>query len=206
MIVGIAGGTGSGKTTFTKLVSKHIEPEDLVVIQHDSYYKDRSHLSLEEREMFNYDHPDSLDTSLLVEHLKKLVSGQEICIPTYNFNDHSRNNDPCVVKPAKIIILEGILILASEKLCELLDLKVFIDVDADIRFIRRLQRDLRSRSRSIDAIINQYLQTTRVMHEQFVEPSKKYADIIIQDVTNKVVVEPIITLIKNRIQLKDFKT
>lgn len=200
IIVGIAGGTGSGKTTFVKSVVERIESEELVVIQHDSYYKDRSHLSLKEREMLNYDHPDSLDTSLLIDHLKKLVSGQEIFMPTYNFTDHCRNDNLCVVRPSSIIIIEGVLILALEKLCKLLDMKVFIDVDADIRFIRRLQRDVKLRARSIDSVINQYLQTTRPMHDQFVEPSKYRADIIITDVTNKSAIEAVVSSIRSRIE------
>jgi len=199
VIVGIAGGTGSGKTKLAKSILKYFEPEELVLIQHDSYYYNRSHLLLKERELVNYDHPDALDTVLLIDHLKRLSSGQQIHIPIYNFSDHCRSKNFTAVNPAKVIILEGILILTSEKLCDLLDIKVFIDVDADIRFIRRLQRDLRSRARSTDSVVNQYLQTTRPMHDQFVEPSKYRADIIINDVTNKAAVESVVNLIKNRI-------
>ena len=177
-IIGVAGGTGSGKTTVVKEIVQELGDKDVLVIQHDSYYRDRSHLSPEERAKINYDHPDALETSLLVSHLKALRAGHTIELPAYDFATHTRHAQQRWVAPQPVIIVEGILVLAEPELRELFDIKVFVDTDADIRFIRRLERDIAQRARTRAAVIEQYMETVRPMHLEFVEPSKRYANII----------------------------
>lgn len=179
LFIGIAGGSGSGKTTVSKEISKRLPADRVLILTEDAYYNDNSALSMDERKKINYDHPNAYDTDLLIEQLQDLLDGKAIEMPTYNFNILSRAKDTIHVEPADIIILEGILVLASEELRKFMDIKLFVDADDDIRFIRRLQRDTQERGRSIDWIISQYLVTVKPSYNQFVEPSKKYADIII---------------------------
>lgn len=179
LVIGIAGGSGSGKTTVSKEISKRLPADRVLILTEDAYYNDNSALSMDERKKINYDHPNAYDTDLLIEQLQDLLDGKAIELPTYNFNILSRAKDTIHVEPADIIILEGILVLASEELRKFMDIKLFVDADDDIRFIRRLQRDTQERGRSIDWIISQYLATVKPSYNQFVEPSKKYADIII---------------------------
>ncbi|WP_296225998.1 uridine kinase [uncultured Lactobacillus sp.] len=179
LVIGIAGGSGSGKTTVSKEISKRLPADRVLILTEDAYYNDNSALSMDERKKINYDHPNAYDTDLLIEQLQDLLDGTAVEMPTYNFNILSRAKDTIHVEPADIIILEGILVLASEELRKFMDIKLFVDADDDIRFIRRLQRDTQERGRSIDWIISQYLATVKPSYNQFVEPSKKYADIII---------------------------
>lgn len=199
-IIGIAGGSGSGKTTIAKAIASNLDISDVFIIQHDSYYKDRSYLSMTEREKLNYDHPNSLETNLLITHLKKFSSGKSVKIPIYDFNTHTRRKERLLVPPSKVIIIDGILIFVECKLRELIDLKVFIDTDPDIRFIRRLQRDVSDRKRSMKTVIQQYMESVRAMHMKFVEPSFKYADIIIPGFSNQTEIKNLLNIIKNRIE------
>jgi len=180
-IIGVAGGTGSGKTTVSRQIQQMIGKEHIVYLQHDSYYRDRSHLSTEERTQRNYDHPDSLDTDLLVEQLRQLCVGQPIRVPIYNFATHTRMAETEYMEPAHIVLVEGILIFSEPTLRELFDMRIFVDTDADLRFIRRMLRDMNERGRSLDSIVSQYQATVRPMHMEFVEPSKRYADIIVPE-------------------------
>lgn len=179
IVIGIAGGTGSGKTTIAKKIYQAFK-NNSVILSHDYYYKAHEEMSFEERTKLNYDHPDSLDTDMLVSHVKQLKEGVAIKHPTYDFVTHARGEWQ-EMDPAKIIIVEGILIFTSKELCDLCDVKLFVDTDADVRFIRRLRRDVEKRGRSMDSVINQYLNTVKPMHEQFVEPSKAKADLIIPE-------------------------
>ena len=178
-IIGIAGGTASGKTTVVREIMKALGDEHVLVIMHDSYYRDRSDIPLEERRRANYDHPDALETSLMVEHVSRLQRWQAVDLPLYDFTTYTRQGETLPVSPRPVIILEGILVLSDERLRSFMDIKVFVETDSDVRFIRRLQRDVKERGRSVDSVIEQYLRTVRPMHLEFVEPSKRYADIII---------------------------
>jgi uridine kinase len=198
IVIGIGGGTGSGKTTVAKEVRKHFPEESVVIVHHDSYYVDRSDLSPENRENINYDHPDSFDNDLLKEQLTDLRAGRPIEKPIYDFETHTRRKETITVRPARIILLEGILVLAEDELRELMDIKLFVDTDADERFIRRLRRDITDRGRTVDQVIEQYLQTVRPMHLQFVETSKRYADVIIPEGgLNLVAVDLIVTKVRD---------
>ena len=177
-IVGIAGGTASGKTTIVRRIKEKFG-DDIVVINHDSYYKAHDDLSYEDRSRLNYDHPESFDTDRMIDDIKKLKDNQPIDMPVYDYTIHNRSDDIVHVVPKKVIIVEGILILENKNLRDLMDIKVFVDTDADERLMRRIRRDMVERARSIDSILTQYAETGKPMHEQFVEPSKKYADIII---------------------------
>jgi uridine kinase len=177
-IVGIAGGTASGKTTIVRKI-KETFGDDIAVINHDSYYKAHDDLSYEDRSRLNYDHPASFDTDLMIADVQKLKDNIEIDMPVYDYTIHNRSDATIHVVPKRVIILEGILILESKALRDLMDIKVFVDTDADERLMRRIRRDMQERARSIDSILTQYRETVKPMHEQFVEPSKKYADIII---------------------------
>lgn len=179
-IIGIAGGTGSGKSTLAKKIKESLK-ESVVLICHDNYYKNNDNLSFDKRESLNYDHPDAFDTELLIEQLLKLKKGEKIDMPVYSFVEHTRAKETICIEPKKVIILEGILIFENEKLRNMMDMKIFVDTDADVRFIRRMSRDVKSRGRDLDSIVSQYLNTVKPMHEQFVEPSKKYADIIVPE-------------------------
>lgn len=177
-IVGIAGGTGSGKTTFAHAIKARLNNK-ATLIAHDCYYRAHNDLAYEERTHLNYDHPDAYETSLLVEHLRMLKQGESVQVPTYDFTQHNRTTVTTTVHPSPIVIVEGILILADERLRDLLDIKVFVDVDADVRILRRLERDVNERGRTVQSVIDQYVATVKPMHEQFVEPSKRYADLIV---------------------------
>lgn len=196
-VIGVAGGTGSGKTTVSSRIWEAVGREHLAYIQHDNYYKDQSHLTAEERAQTNYDHPDSLETSLLVRHLRELRAGRPIDMPLYDFAAHNRAKETQRINPAKVILVEGILIYTEPALRELMDMRIFVDTDADIRFIRRLRRDMVERGRSLDSVVKQYLGTVRPMHMEFVEPSKRYADIIVpQGGNNRVAMEMIVSRIQ----------
>ena len=180
MVIGIAGGTGSGKTTITRKLVQRFAGE-VSVINHDNYYKAHHDMPYEQRCKLNYDHPDAFDTDLLISDLRKLKSGREIVCPVYDYSIHDRSDKTMVIKPAKVIIVEGILIFADKTLCDEMDIKIFVDADADVRILRRITRDVRDRGRSLESVIKQYLTTVKPMHEQFVEPSKRNADIIIPE-------------------------
>ncbi len=181
LIIGVAGGTGSGKTTVARVILERVGEEHIAYLPHDAYYKDNSHLPPAERAKINYDHPDSLETTLLIEHLKRLREGFPIERPVYDFTTHSRTTETVTVQPHPIIMVEGILIFAEPALRQLFDVKIFVDTDADIRFIRRLVRDIEERGRTMTSVVEQYLKTVRPMHLEFVEPSKRYADVIIPE-------------------------
>lgn len=201
VLIGIAGGTGSGKTTVAKTIMEQLDEENITLIQQDSYYKDQSHLEFEERKKTNYDHPFAFDTDLLIEHLQKLLKGKTVKKPVYSFTRHTRTDETKKVRPREVIILEGILVLNNQKLRDLLDIKLYVQADNDVRFIRRLKRDMEQRGRSVDSVIEQYLEMVRPMHQQFVEPSKKYADVIIPEGGhNKVAMDILVTKIKTLIE------
>jgi uridine kinase len=201
ILIGITGGTGSGKSTVAKEICKKFNEDCIAMIEQDSYYKDQSHLSFEERIKTNYDHPDAFDTPLLVEHLKMLLQGKQIEKPIYDFEKHNRKDEKIKVQPRDIIIVEGILILQEKDIRDLLDIKIYVDTDADVRIIRRLVRDMKERGRSVESVINQYLNVVRPMHMQFIEPSKRYADIIIPEGgQNKVAIDLIVGNIRQMLQ------
>ena len=181
IIIGIAGGTGSGKTTLTRRLRDHFGANEVSVINHDSYYKRHDELPYSERCKLNYDHPDSFDTGLLVEHLHELLAGRCVEVPVYDYSVHNRSDRTVRVCPAPVIIVEGILIFASPELCDMMDLKVFVDTDADVRILRRIVRDVKDRGRTLDSVVNQYLTTVKPMHDLYVEPSKRMADIVVQE-------------------------
>lgn len=197
IIIGIAGGSGSGKTTFAQNLKKEFENE-IAVLSHDFYYKNHDELTFEERKKLNFDHPNAFDTNILVEHLKDLKNGKTIEHPVYSFVRHNREDYTVTTEPKKIILVEGILIFENKELRDMMDIKIFVDTDADIRFIRRLVRDVNERGRTIDSIIEQYCGTVKPMHEQFVEYSKKYADIIVPEGgNNKVALSMVKEQLKN---------
>ncbi len=180
IFIGIAGGTASGKTSIAKkIVDSFKDTNSVVILKEDDYYKDQSHLTLEERIKTNYDHPLAFDHDLLIKHIDELKQGKDINKPTYDFVTHNRSNITEVVKAADVIILEGLFVLENKEIRDRLDIKVFVDTPADLRFIRRLTRDIEERGRTMESVINQYCNTVRIMHDEFIEPSKKYADIII---------------------------
>ncbi|MGQ9501279.1 MAG: uridine kinase [Anaerolineae bacterium] len=179
IIIGVAGGTASGKSTVAEAILKRVGRRHIAYIQHDSYYRDLSHLPLEERAQMNFDHPDALETELLVEHLRQLQAGRPIEVPIYDFATYTRTGRTRRVEPRRVILVEGILIFVDKQLRDMMDIKLYVDTDADMRLIRRLQRDMHERGRTLESVIHQYLETVRPMHLEFVEPSKRYADIII---------------------------
>ena len=178
MVIGIAGGTGSGKTTITKKLIQHFG-EDVSVIHHDNYYKAHHDMSYEERSKLNYDHPDSFDTDLLVRHLSRLRAGKPVDAPVYDYTIHNRSAQKEHIRPTSVIVLEGILILHDRRLCDLMDIRVFVDADADVRLARRVLRDTEKRGRTVRSVVEQWQNTVKPMHEKYVEPSKKNADIIV---------------------------
>lgn len=178
-VIGVAGGTGSGKSTVSEALVSAVGRGQVALLNMDHYYLDQSHLTFEERADLNYDHPAAFDLELYLDHIQRLVSGQEVPMPQYSFTQHLRTSETVKVKPAPVVVLEGILVLLDERLRRLMDLKVFVDTDPDVRFIRRLQRDIAERGRSVESVVGQYLQKVRPMHLSFVEPSKRYADVII---------------------------
>jgi uridine kinase len=194
----VAGGSGSGKTTVVREIVRNMGPRQVTVLHHDSYYRDVQHMPLEERLKINYDHPDSLETSLLVRHLHMLGEGLVVQVPIYDFTAHLRSTETQLMEPRKVVIVDGLLILWDRELRELMDIKVFVDTDPDLRFIRRLSRDIEERGRSAESVIEQYLATVRPMHLEFVEPSKRYADVIIpQGGHNLVGVDMLLTKIRS---------
>lgn len=180
-VIGVAGGTGSGKSTLVKRLQEAFAGDDVVTLCHDYYYKAHPELTYEERTKLNYDHPAAFDTDMLVDHIKALKANVVIEHPVYSFVDHNRTDEKVAVKPSKVIIVDGILIFENRELRELMDIKVFVDTDADIRLARRILRDVRDRGRSMESVIDQYTTTVKPMHEEFVEPSKKHADVIIPE-------------------------
>lgn len=178
LVIGIAGGTGSGKTTLVKRLSEHFGGK-VTMLSHDNYYKCRDDLPFEERCKLNYDEPDAMDTSLMVYHLEQLRRGQGIDCPVYDFTLHNRSAETVRVEPRQVIIVEGILIFENEQLRNLMDMKIFVDADADVRLCRRIKRDVTKRGRSLESVLEQYQQTVKPMHEKYVEPSKKYADVVV---------------------------
>jgi uridine kinase len=181
LIIGIAGGTGSGKTTIANVIMGRVGNQHIAYLPHDAYYKDLKDLPVVQRDMVNFDHPDSLDTALLIQHIIQLRGWKPIELPVYDFKTHTRTTRSRTVQPQSVIIVEGILLFAEQALLEEFDVKIFVDTDPDIRFIRRLQRDIAERGRTTDSVIHQYLNTVRPMHLEFVEPSKRYADVIIPE-------------------------
>ena len=198
LIIAIAGGSASGKTTVVKEIVERLKSIDITVICHDDYYKDQTHLTMEERVKTNYDHPSSLDNELFVEHLHKLLNGESIEKPIYDFVTHNRKKETLSLKPTKVIFIEGILVLEEKKIRDCADVKIFVKSDEDIRFIRRLKRDIDERGRSMDAVINQYLSTVKPMFNKYVNPSSRYADIIIpNDNKHDVAVDFLVAKIKD---------
>lgn len=181
VVIGVAGGSGSGKTSVTRSISQRFTDKTILVIEQDYYYKDQSHLPFEERLNTNYDHPLAFDNDLLVEHVTSLVNQQSVNKPVYDYTRHTRSDKVVLVEPKEVIILEGILILEDQRLLDLMDIKVFVDTDADLRIIRRMLRDIQDRGRTIESVIEQYINIVRPMHLQFIEPTKRYADIIIPE-------------------------
>jgi len=195
--IAVAGGSGSGKTTVARVILSRIGVENIAYLPHDSYYRDLSDLPGEQRALINFDHPDSLDSELFIEHIQMLQQGQPIPMPVYDFSTDRRTAEVKMIQPQRVILVEGILIFAEPKLRELFDVRIFVDTDDDVRFIRRLQRDITERGRSIESVINQWLQTVRPMHLEFVEPSKRYAHIIIPEGgLNEVAMEMLIARIE----------
>ncbi len=208
ILIGITGGTGSGKSTVVKSIIKNIPPTDIAMIEQDAYYKDQSNLPMEERIKTNYDHPLAFDNDLLISHLNQLIEGQSIEKPIYDFESHTRYKDKTVtVYPRSIVVVEGIMILEDEVLRNLLDIKIFVDTDADIRILRRIKRDINDRGRTIESVIKQYLSTVRPAHLQFIEPNKRYADIIIPEgghnaVAIDLVVSKLRAIIQEQLQME----
>lgn len=197
LVIGLAGGTGSGKTTVAQVILQRVGAQRLAYLPHDAYYRDFSKLPKTERDLANWDHPDSLETDLLIQHLRALKAGRAIDFPIYDFTTHRRTTETRHVEPQPIILVEGILIFTDPRLRELFDVKIFVDTDADIRFIRRLERDMAERDRTLESVIHQYLSTVRPMHLEFVEPSKRYADVIIPEGgLNEVAVDMVIARIE----------
>ncbi|MCD8101870.1 MAG: uridine kinase [Alistipes sp.] len=202
-VIGVAGGTGSGKSTLVKRLQETFKGDDVVTLSHDFYYKNYPDLTFEERTKLNYDHPQSFDTEMMVDHVNMLKSGIPVERPVYSFVEHARLDETVRVMPSKVLIVEGILIFDHRELRELMDMKVFVDTDADLRLSRRLLRDVVERGRTMESVVNQYIQTVKPMHEEFVEPSKKYADVIIPEGGfNSVAVSMLIENIKSVIRSK----
>ncbi len=196
MVIGIAGGTGSGKTTITRRLIQAFG-EDVSVVHHDNYYKAHHDMPFEERAKLNYDHPNAFDTDLMLQHIRQLKQGKSIHCPVYDYSIHDRTDKTILIRPTRVIIVEGILIYESLELCREMDIKIYVDTDADVRILRRIVRDVRDRGRSLEGVIDQYINTVKPMHEQFVEPSKRRADVIIpQGGHNQVALEMVIERVR----------
>jgi uridine kinase len=207
IIIGVAGGTGSGKTTVAQQILQRVGAENVSYIPHDAYYRDLSHLSFDLRSQVNFDHPDALETELLVEHLKRLKAGHDVDIPIYDFTTHARTSETRHVEVAPVVLVEGILVFAEPDLREVFDVKLYIDTDADVRFIRRLRRDIEERGRSVQSVCEQYLSTVRPMHLEFVEPSKRYANVIIPEGGfNEVAIEMVAARLRAMLDEQDHST
>ena len=199
IVLGIAGGSGSGKTTLTKNLIERFR-DDITVLSHDNYYRPYDEIPIEERKKLNYDHPDAFETEMLIDHLRQLLEGKTIQCPVYEYSTYSRLEETTSITPTKVILVEGILIFENKELCSLMDIKIFVDTDADVRLTRRIKRDVAKRGRSIESVLNQYLGTVKPMHEQFVEPSKKNADLVVlEGGKNLVALEMIIDRIQRHI-------
>ncbi len=197
-VIGVAGGSGSGKTTVVRRIVDSLGPEHVTLLDHDRYYRDRNDLRLEERAALNYDHPDALETNLMVDHVRALKTGQAVDVPQYDFTRHARLSATETFQPRRALIVEGILVFTDAALRELMDIKVFVDTDSDTRFIRRLRRDVAERGRTMDSVIDQYQSTVKPMHLEFVEPSKRYADVIIPlGGHNTVAVDLLLTMLRS---------
>ncbi|MDF2066252.1 uridine kinase [Bacillus sp. Cr_A10] len=197
LIIGIAGGSGSGKTSVTNAISEVFKDHSVVVIEQDYYYKDQSHLKFEERLNTNYDHPLAFDNDLLIEHVSNLLNNKAIEKPVYDYAQHTRSTKTIIIEPKDVIILEGILVLEDERLRDLMDIKLFVDTDSDLRIIRRILRDINERGRTVDSVVEQYINVVRPMHNQFIEPTKRYADVIIPEGgQNEVAIDLMVTKIK----------
>jgi uridine kinase len=204
IVIGIAGGTGSGKSTLANKLLEKFGEEEVSILRHDNYYKANDDLEFSEREKLNYDHPDAFESELLCKHLRELKEGKAIEMPVYDFTIHSRSDKIVLVKPAPAIVVEGILIFSEPELRDLMDIKVFVDTDADVRVLRRIKRDVKKRERTLESVINQYLQTVKPMHEQFVEPSKRKADIIIPEGgKNAVALDMLVQRIKKHLRAEE---
>ncbi len=201
IVIGVAGGTGSGKTAVVSSLVEEIGSDRVLLIQHDSYYRDRSNLDFEQRCQQNFDHPDALETSLMVSHLQALLNGRPVEIPVYDFAEHLRSRRTRRAEPRSVVVLDGILILCDPQIRSLMDLRLYVDTDDDVRFIRRLKRDIEERGRSMQSVIDQYLLTVKPMHLEFVEPSKRYADLIIPEGgANRVAIEVLMAKIRSLLQ------
>ena len=201
IVIGIAGGSGSGKTTLADTLVSYFGENEVSILRHDNYYKRNDDLTYEERAKLNYDHPDAFDTELLCEHIRQLKAGRPIDMPVYDYSVHNRSEKTIRIQPNPVIILEGILILAEPRLVELMDFKIFVDTDADERILRRIIRDVNDRGRSLDSVIRQYRETVKPMHDQFVEPSKRKANIIIPEGgRNEAAMQVIVELIRSRLR------
>ena len=197
LVVGVAGGSGSGKTTVVERIIQGLAPHAVTLIHHDSYYRDYAHLPEDQRARVNFDHPDALETELLAQHLDRLCAGDVVAVPEYDFTNHVRTDRTHTAAPTPVVIVDGILVLADAALRERLHIKIYVDTGADLRFIRRLERDLQHRGRTMESVIQQYLETVRPMHLEFVEPSKRYADVIVPDGgDNRVAIEMIVASLK----------
>jgi uridine kinase len=204
MIIGIAGGTGSGKTTVARSIFNSLPEKNIAIIEQDSYYKDQTHLSMEDRVKTNYDHPLAFDNDLLINHLKHLLALKTVQKPVYDFTNHTRSKEFILIEPKDIIIIEGIMILEDKKLRDLMDIKIFVDTDADLRIIRRIVRDINDRGRTLDSVVEQYISTVKPSHDTFIEPSKKYADVIIPEGGyNKVAIDIMVAKIQSLIRDKE---
>lgn len=200
LVIGVAGGSGSGKTTVVSKIVQSIGKKNVLLMEHDSYYRDLSHLSLEERKKQNFDHPSSLETELMIRHIDALKNGYKIDIPVYDFVAHTRSEKSVSVSPKKIILVDGILIFSEPELMKRMNIKIFVDTDDDVRLLRRLRRDICERGRNLDGVLTQYEKYVRPMHLEFVEPSKRYSDIIIpRGGENKVALQMVIALIKDKL-------
>lgn len=201
IIFGVAGGTASGKTTIAGTILRAIGTSQIAYLPHDAYYRHNPQLTYEERTRVNYDHPDSLETELLINHLYQLIEGRSVRIPVYDFTNHQRTSETVLVEPCPVILIDGILIFTNKTLRNMMDVKIYVDTDADVRFIRRLKRDIEDRGRSLESIIHQYLETVRLMHLEFVEPSKRYADVIIPEGgLNKVATDMVVSRLQALLQ------
>ena len=205
VVIGVTGGSGSGKTSVTKAIYESFKGHSILMLEQDYYYKDQSHLPFEERLKTNYDHPLAFDNDLLIQHIEQLLRYEQICKPVYDYSIHTRSSEVIPVEPKDVIILEGILVLEDERLRNLMDIKLYVDTDADLRIIRRLMRDIKERERTMDSVIEQYVNVVRPMHNQFIEPTKKYADIIIPEGGhNEVAIDLMVTKIQTILEQKSF--